>query len=77
MFWVELPEQKRLYPNFVKLRTPGHLWILLVLSCGKWLLVCNDVLRDIWGVTVKFNVVSDDAIWLRLFPFSLKEKVNH
>ena len=27
--------------------------------------------------TVKYNEVSDDAIWLRLFPFSLKEKVNH
>ena len=52
MFWVELPEQRRLCPNFVKLRTPGHLWILLVLSWGEWLLVCNDILRGIWGVTV-------------------------
>ena len=43
MFWIELPEQRRLYPNFVKLRTPGHLWILLVLLWCKWLLVCNDV----------------------------------
>ena len=27
--------------------------------------------------TVKYNGVSDDAIWLRLFPFSLKEKAKH
>ena len=26
--------------------------------------------------TVKYNGVSDDAIWLRLFPFSLKEKAK-
>ena len=51
MFWVELPEQGRLCLNFVKLRTHGHLWILLVLSWCKWLLVCNDVPRGIWGVT--------------------------
>ena len=30
--FVELPEQRRLCPNFVKLNTPGYLWILLVLS---------------------------------------------
>ena len=57
MFWVELSEQRRLCSNFVKLRTPGHLWILLVLSWCKWLLVCNDVPGGggggggIWGVT--------------------------
>ena len=51
MFWVELLEQGRLCLNFVKLRTLGHLWILLVLSWCKWLLVCNDVPRGIWGVT--------------------------
>ena len=49
VFWVELPEQGRLRPNFVKLRTLGHLWILLVLSWCKWLLVYNDVPRGIWG----------------------------
>ena len=27
--------------------------------------------------TVKYNRVSDDAIWLRLFPLSLKEKDKH
>ena len=27
--------------------------------------------------TVKYNGVSDDAIWLRLFPFSLKDKAKH
>ena len=27
--------------------------------------------------TVKYNRVSDDAICLRLFPFSLKDKVKH
>ena len=27
--------------------------------------------------TVKYNGVNDDAIRLRLFPFSLKDKVNH
>ena len=51
MFWVEFPEQGILCPNFVKLRTLGHLWILLVLSWCKWLLVCNDFPRGIWGVT--------------------------
>ena len=51
MFWVEFPEQGRLWPNFVKLRTLGHLWILLVLSWFKWWLVCNDFPRGIWGVT--------------------------
>ena len=27
--------------------------------------------------TVKYNGVSDDTIHLRLFPFSLKDKVKH
>ena len=51
VFWVELPEQRRLCPNFVTLRTLGQLWILLVLSWCEWLLVCNDVPGGIWGVT--------------------------
>ena len=50
MFWVELPEQRRLCPNFIKLRTPDYLWILLVLSWCKWLLVCNVVPGGIWVV---------------------------
>ena len=32
-----------------------------------------DVLCD----TVKYNEVSNDAIHLRLFPFSLKDKAKH
>ena len=27
--------------------------------------------------TVKYNGVSGDAIWLRLFPFSLRDKAKH
>ena len=60
MFRVQLPEQMRLYPNFVKLRTPSYLWILLVLSWCKWLLVCNAVPGEgggggggIWVITMR------------------------
>ena len=62
MFWVELPEQRRLCLNFVKLRTTGHLWILLVLSWCKWLLVCNDVLGGYLGCYNCFPVIF--FIWL-------------
>ena len=64
MFWVELSEQRRLCLNFVKLRTTGHLWILLVLSWCKWLLVCNDVLGGYLGCYNCFPVIF--FIWLSL-----------
>ena len=76
VFWVELPEQRRLCPNFVKLRTPGHLWILLVLSWCKWLLVCNDVLGGIWGVThlaINFNTRFKDKTLKDLMCRAAKE----
>ena len=31
---------------------------------------------ELWG-TLKMNGVSDDAIKLRLFPFSLRDKAKH
>ena len=34
---------KETLPECCLIKDPGHLWILLVLSWCKWLLVCNDV----------------------------------
>ena len=57
-----VPRTKETLPKFFKLRTPGYLWILLVLSWCKWLLVCKAVLGGIWGITHSSTLMMNDHI---------------